>query len=381
MLRGGMAADLDPLELHLLEQLGPLEAGPAAETPGARGDLAGAGREPPLRLRRPLPPEDGPQLLHDRLGGAREQRLRRARAPPHRPGAPPLPLRRASTSRAPRRPGATACPTSCAASPRRATEPIAGGRHKVFGHAELAIIPQTSTIASHLPRAFGVAFAIERAKKLGVDCPWPSDGVVVCSFGDASLNHATAQAALNSAAHTVHQGLPLPLLFLCEDNGLGISVPSPQGWVEQALRSRTQLRYAFADGTEPEEVLATARELVDWIREHRRPAVLHLRTVRFLSHAGADVESAYRTPQADPRRLGPRPAARDRAQARGDAPVGAASGSSATTPTPASASARPPTRRRAYRSSIRAAEIVEPLAPRAARRRGRAAGRGRTASR
>ena len=50
------------------------------------------------------------------------------------------------------------------------TEPIAGGRHKVFGHAELAIIPQTSTIASHLPRAFGVAFAIERAKKLGVEC-------------------------------------------------------------------------------------------------------------------------------------------------------------------------------------------------------------------
>ncbi|HZC69643.1 MAG TPA: hypothetical protein VE442_03005, partial [Jatrophihabitans sp.] len=32
-----------------------------------------------------------------------------------------------------------------------------GGRHKVFGDAELAVIPQTSTIASHLPRALGVA--------------------------------------------------------------------------------------------------------------------------------------------------------------------------------------------------------------------------------
>jgi len=38
-----------------------------------------------------------------------------------------------------------------------ADEPIAGGRHKVFGHAGLAVIPQTSTIASHLPRAVGVA--------------------------------------------------------------------------------------------------------------------------------------------------------------------------------------------------------------------------------
>ena len=49
-----------------------------------------------------------------------------------------------------------------------AEEPIAGGRHKVFGHPALAVIPQTSTIASHLPRAVGVAFAIDRARKLGV---------------------------------------------------------------------------------------------------------------------------------------------------------------------------------------------------------------------
>ncbi|MGH3120410.1 MAG: hypothetical protein ACRDND_05175, partial [Streptosporangiaceae bacterium] len=40
-----------------------------------------------------------------------------------------------------------------------AEEPIAGGRHKVFGHQQLHIIPQTSTIASHLPRALGLAFA------------------------------------------------------------------------------------------------------------------------------------------------------------------------------------------------------------------------------
>ncbi len=43
-------------------------------------------------------------------------------------------------------------------------EPIAGGRHKVFGHHGLAVIPQTSTIASHLPRAVGIAFSIGRAE-------------------------------------------------------------------------------------------------------------------------------------------------------------------------------------------------------------------------
>ena len=176
-------------------------------------------------------------------------------------------------------------------------EPIAGGRHKVFGNHELAVIPQTSTIASHLPRAVGVAFAIERAKRLGVDQAWPPDAVVVCSFGDASVNHAAAQAGLNSAAHLAYQGLPLPLLFVCEDNGLGISVRSPQGWVESALRARPSLRYESASGDDPEAVLETAEDLAGWIRERRAPGVLHLRAVRYLSHAGADVEAAYRTPQ------------------------------------------------------------------------------------
>jgi len=175
-------------------------------------------------------------------------------------------------------------------------EPIAGGRHKVFGHADLAVIPQTSTIASHLPRAVGIAIAIDRARKLGVTCPWPSDAVVVCSFGDASLNHATAQAALNTTAHAAYQRLPVPLLYVCEDNGLGISVPSPAGWVAQALASRTDLRCESADGADPQRAFATARELVEWVRVTRRPAVLHLRTVRYLGHAGADVESAYRAP-------------------------------------------------------------------------------------
>ncbi len=39
-------------------------------------------------------------------------------------------------------------------------DPISGGRHKVIGHRELNIIPQTSTIASHLPRAVGLGFSL-----------------------------------------------------------------------------------------------------------------------------------------------------------------------------------------------------------------------------
>jgi 2-oxoisovalerate dehydrogenase E1 component len=284
---------LDPLEEHLLERLRELPGGGSADTEAvaiwrAQVDsrlcdfaarelkdtgrsfysIGSAGHESNAAVALALRPTD-PALLHYRSGAFYLARAGQA----GRDGVPDI-LH-----------GVTAA----------TAEPIAGGRHKVFGHHDLTVIPQTSTIASHLPRAVGVAFAIERAKKLGVEQPWEPDSVVVCSFGDASVNHATAQAALNSAAALAYQGLPLPLLFLCEDNGLGISVRSPLGWVESALRARPTLRYEAAAGDDPKTVLQIAADLVDWVRAERRPAVLHLRVVRFLSHAGADVEAAYRT--------------------------------------------------------------------------------------
>src|SRR5205823_12925901 len=138
------------------------------------------------------------------------------------------------------------------------------------------IIPQTSTIASHLPRALGVALSASRAKRLGVPCRWPRDAVTVCSFGDASLNHSTAAGALNAAGYTVAQGVPLPLLFVCEDNGIGISVPTPAGWVAAAAQ-RPGIEYLAADGDDPDAARDAARRAAELVRTSRRPALLHLR--------------------------------------------------------------------------------------------------------
>ena len=171
-------------------------------------------------------------------------------------------------------------------------DPISGGRHKVIGHPNLAILPQTSTIASHLPRAVGMAFTIDRGV---VDTPWPKDAVVVASIGDASLNHSTALGALNAAGYLTHQGAPVPLLTVCEDNGIGISVPSPKGWTARALQHLTDIEYFFCSGHDSQELLATACAATDFVRTSRRPAVLHLETVRFMGHAGSDVELAYRS--------------------------------------------------------------------------------------
>src|SRR3954470_7354113 len=175
-------------------------------------------------------------------------------------------------------------------------EPISGGRHKVFGRHDLHIIPQTSTIASHLPRALGVAFSIARAKKLGVSCPWPDDAITVCSFGDASVNHSTAVGAINAALHSAYQSVPMPLLFVCEDNGIGISVKTPRGWIEHTYGNRDGLRYFGADGCDVAATFDAATAAASWVRAHRRPAFLHLRMVRLMGHAGSDYEPAYRRP-------------------------------------------------------------------------------------
>jgi 2-oxoisovalerate dehydrogenase E1 component len=177
-----------------------------------------------------------------------------------------------------------------------ADEPIAGGRHKVFGNAELNVIPQTSTIASHLPRAVGLAVALHRAARLGVETPWPDDAVVVCSFGDASANHSTATGAINTALNTAFQHLPVPILLVCEDNGLGISVRTPVDWVERAFGSRPGLVYLSADGFDVAATYDAALAAGELVRSARRPVFLHLRTVRYLGHAGSDAEISYRTP-------------------------------------------------------------------------------------
>ena len=89
---------------------------------------------------------------------------------------------------------------------------------------------------------------------------------------------------------------PLPLLFVCEDNGLGISVRTPPGWIEAAY------------GTPAAPALVRGRRHGPVAHVRRRgatrptgsapsgagvPAPAHR---ALLAHAGTDVEAAYRSP-------------------------------------------------------------------------------------
>ena len=290
--------------------------------------------------------------------GHESNAARRARAAADRPGAAALPLRRLLPRARRRRRGATACPTSCAASPPRATSRsrAAGTRSSATTSSRSSRRPRRS------PRTCRARSASRSrssaAKKLGVESPWPPDAVVVCSFGDASLNHATAQAALNSAAHTA-----LPAAAAAA----ALRLRGQRARDQRAARRRAgssrrcargrQLRYEAAAGDDPEAVLETARELAEWVRDAAAPGVLHLRTVRFLEPRGRRRRGRLPHAAGDPRRLGRRPAARDRALARRAAGGAATAGDEYLADARARSRSRA-TRRRALPQLESAAEVM-----------------------
>jgi 2-oxoisovalerate dehydrogenase E1 component len=177
-----------------------------------------------------------------------------------------------------------------------AEDPISGGRHKVIGSKPLNIPPQTSTIASHLPKAVGAAFSIGIAKMLRLgETPLPRDAIVLASFGDASANHSTAQGAFNTAGWTAYQGTPMPIVFLCEDNGIGISTRTPKGWIEASFRSRPAIRYIRCSGLDMLDAYRGAAEAARHARTARQPVFLHMDCIRLYGHAGSDVQGTYLT--------------------------------------------------------------------------------------
>jgi 2-oxoisovalerate dehydrogenase E1 component len=173
-------------------------------------------------------------------------------------------------------------------------DPISGGRHKVLGSKSLNMPPQTSTIASHLPKAMGAACSIPLRHRLNISGPLPGDAVAICNFGDASANHSTAQGAINTSAWCAYQHIPMPLVWVCEDNGIGISTRTPPGWISATFSNKAGLKYFFCDGLNLLDTYLTTQAAIAYARERQKPVFLHIRTIRLLGHAGSDVEIVYR---------------------------------------------------------------------------------------
>ncbi len=172
-------------------------------------------------------------------------------------------------------------------------DPASGGRHKVWGSRRMWVPPQTSTIASHLPKAVGLAFALGRARRMDYGGGVPESAIVCASFGDASANHATALSGINAARYSARRGNPTPILFVCEDNFRGISVETPRQWIRNSFSRLPFLRYFEAEG-DLAQIWETAAKAIDCCRRSRTPVFLHLHCVRLWGHAGSDVETGYR---------------------------------------------------------------------------------------
>lgn len=213
-----------------------------------------------------------PAFLHYRSGGLMMQRSRQV------PGIDPI-------------------WDTCLSFAASKNDPASGGRHKVWGSKPLWVLPQTSTIASHLPKALGCALGVELAQRTAAELPIPDDSIVLCNFGDASSNHSTAQGAFNAASWSAFQGLKTPILFVCEDNGIGISVKTPENWISENFKFRPGLQYFYADGLDLETGYQQVKRAVDYCRQERKPVFLHLKTTRLMGHAGTDFEVDYRKMQ------------------------------------------------------------------------------------
>ena len=180
-------------------------------------------------------------------------------------------------------------------------DPASGGRQMPahFGDTRFNIVAASSPTGTQFLNAVGTAEAGLRATHLpGLRkhvTSFADDEILVCTTGDGATSEGEFWEALNTTCN-----LQLPILFVVEDNEYAISVPvevqTAGGSVSRLLTGFPGLKIVECDGTDLVDSHRAAREVVEWCRERRGPALLHAHTTRPYSHSGSDDETAYRTP-------------------------------------------------------------------------------------
>jgi TPP-dependent pyruvate/acetoin dehydrogenase alpha subunit len=147
-------------------------------------------------------------------------------------------------------------------------------------------VGSSAIISGILPVATGVAHALKLKK---------TNGIVVCFCGDASVEEGVFFESLNIA--TLWK---LPLLIVIEDNDLSCYTDKKTRQAFKDFSSIAKLfdiNYHSADGSNVEEVFNKSQSLIEEIKEHSRPAILHVNVFRAHEHCGPDRDDhlTYRT--------------------------------------------------------------------------------------
>lgn len=151
--------------------------------------------------------------------------------------------------------------------------------------------PMAADVGSQFTPAAGWAQAIQyRQEVLGEDV---AQSMAVVFAGDGAVASNGFWSMLTMATT-----LSLPLLIVIEDNEYAISVKShkqtPGRNIAKNLASFENLQIWDGSGTVPAETAVLVEESVQFVREQRKPALLHLHVPRLSGHSSVD-NQAYKT--------------------------------------------------------------------------------------
>ena len=168
----------------------------------------------------------------------------------------------------------------------RNDDPCSGGRHMSnhFGKPAIGIQNVSSCTGNHAPHAVGVARAIKYYK---------APGVALFSSGESAASEGYCFEAFAGAARE-----QLPVVFVLQNNGYGISVPiaqaSPSIVVSDNFKGIKGLRIIECDGTNIHDSMRAMKEAVEHARA-KGPVLVHAACVRMGAHSNSDAQDLYRS--------------------------------------------------------------------------------------
>ena len=164
-----------------------------------------------------------------------------------------------------------------------------GGRHMSnhFAKPEWNIHNVSSCTGNHTLHAVGTA----RAMKY-----YGHDGLAISSQGESSVSEGYVYEAINGASTE-----KLPVIFVFQDNGYGISVPKKDQTANRKVANNflgfKNLRIIHCNGKDVFDSMNAMAEARIWIEEKKMPVIVQANCVRIHSHSNSDRHDLYRDDQ------------------------------------------------------------------------------------
>ncbi|MEY2651723.1 MAG: hypothetical protein RLZZ321_816 [Bacteroidota bacterium] len=175
-------------------------------------------------------------------------------------------------------------------------DPFSGGRtyysHPSLNRPDLPKIPhQSSATGMQAIPTTGVAMGIQYKEKTGLANWSPEDApVVVCSLGDASCTEGEVSEAFQMAALK-----QFPIIYLVQDNGWDISANAKETRaqdISEYIKGFHGIEARTIDGTDFWACYQTVEEVINLVRNERRPFLIHAK-VPLLGHHTSGVRKEW----------------------------------------------------------------------------------------